>query len=161
MAKLTDEQKRENRVQRTYERYKAWTIGRCKNDALKAFQHLRRLECCTLYPTSCEYFLGCISCGRRIDEVGDCDAGHYISRKHSATSFCRNNVWPQCKHCNQHLSGNLADYRKRLIDKIGLDEVLLLEAIKDVPVTFTKWQFANMRECYRAMIKLEKERLGL
>ena len=42
---LSDEQKRENKLNKTFERYKALTIGKCKNDALKEFQKLRRIEC--------------------------------------------------------------------------------------------------------------------
>ncbi len=155
MAKLTDEQKRKNQVDRTYQRYLAWTLGKCKNNALKEFQKLRRLEC-----ANDSGQVQCISSGK-IVFWDECDAGHYISRKHTITAFSRNNVFPQTKYDNQHLNGNLADYRRNLIELIGLDEVKFLEALQDVSVTLTKLQYAELRECFRAMQKPHKERLGV
>lgn len=157
---LTAEQKRQNAIQRTYERYLCLTGGKAKNDCLKTFQELRRLECFEVCE-SAGLYAECSSCGRCLNSPKECDAGHYISRKRTVTAFSRNNVWAQCKYCNQHLSGNLAEYRKRLIERIGEAEVLLLEAWKDTEVSFSKWQYAQMKEAYRAMVKREKARLGI
>lgn len=57
----------------------------------------------------------------------DMDAGHFISRRHKATELEPDNVWPQCKRCNRHLGGNYAEYRMRLLDKIGSERVNRLE----------------------------------
>ena len=149
---LTDEEKRENKIFRTFERYKALTIGNCKNDALKAFQRMRRLECANANGEA-----ACISCGK-VCNVSEMDGGHFISRAKTAVAFSPLNVHAQCKYCNQHLSGNLAEYRKRLIEKIGVESVEFLEAIQDEEIKPSKWQYAVRREYYRSRIKsLEKE----
>ena len=68
----------------------------------------------------------CISCGR---STGcKMNAGHF-----RAVGSCPElrfntwNVWLQCEKCNSYLSGNYGEYRKRLIDKIGLLKVEWLE----------------------------------
>ena len=37
------------------------------------------------------------------------------------------NVHKQCSSCNNHLSGNLIEYRRELIGKIGIDRVEWIE----------------------------------
>lgn len=56
------------------------------------------------------------------------DAGHYRSVGSSpALRFNELNVHKQSVHDNQHLHGNLIEYRKRLIERIGIDKVEWLE----------------------------------
>ena len=150
---LTEEQKRTNQLDRTYNRYLTLTAGKCKNDALKEFQKLRRLECADIKGD-----VQCISC-LKIVPWNKSDAGHFISRRHTAVAFSRDNVWPQCKNCNIYLSGNVAEYRKQLCRKIGPYEVELLEVWKDLQVDFDKWIYAQKRELYRLMQKPFLERL--
>jgi len=67
----------------------------------------------------------CISCGSLSEDV---DAGHYRSRgaaKHLA--FNTLNIHKQCKRCNRYLGGNYSEYRKGLIERIGLERVERLE----------------------------------
>lgn len=69
----------------------------------------------------------CISC-RMIKDMGTMNAGHYMSAgNHGATRFHEDNVHGQCVKCNNFLSGHLEQYRKHLIDKIGLEKVEALE----------------------------------
>lgn len=144
---LTAEQRRENKLNKTFERYKALTIGKCKNDALKEFQKLRRIECADVYGEA-----ACISCGK-VCNVSEMDGGHYISRAKTMTAFSPLCVWAQCKRCNQHLSGNLVEYRKGLIKKIGIEAVEFLESIQNEEFKPSKWQYAVRREYYRSKIK--------
>ena len=61
----------------------------------------------------------CISCGRH--HQGQYHAGHYRSTKAAPElRFNEVNVHKQCSACNTHLSGNIVEYRKRLIDKISI-----------------------------------------
>jgi len=70
--------------------------------------------------------LGCISCGGVIE-----NAGHYLSAgNHSGLRFDEKNVFGQCIRCNKWLHGNLIEYRKGLIKRIGLDKVEWMEAIR-------------------------------
>ena len=144
---LSDEQKRENKLNKTFERYKALTIGKCKNDALKEFQKLRRIECANANGEA-----ACISCGK-ICNVSEMDGGHYISRAKTAVAFSPLNVHAQCKRCNQYLSGNLVEYRKGLVTKVGIEAVEFIESIQDEEFKPSKWQYAVRREYYRSKIK--------
>ena len=144
---LSHEQKRENALNRTFERYKALTIGKCKSDALLSFQKLRRIECANANGEA-----ACISCGK-VCNVSEMDGGHYISRAKTITAFSPLNVHAQCKHCNQHLAGNLVEYRKGLITKVGIEAVEFIEAIQDEEFKPSKWQYAVRREYYRSKIK--------
>lgn len=72
----------------------------------------------------------CISCGTIPQQKfgGNIDAGHYRSR--GAASHLRFNLYnchAQCVKCNRNLSGNVVEYRIRLIQKIGLERVEQLE----------------------------------
>ena len=75
--------------------------------------------------------LPCISCGRHHE--GQYHAGHYRSVGAMASlRFHEWNVHKQCAPCNNHKSGNVLEYRIRLIPRIGADNVAWLE--KDHPV---------------------------
>jgi gamma-glutamylcyclotransferase (GGCT)/AIG2-like uncharacterized protein YtfP len=66
----------------------------------------------------------CISCGSH----NVSDAGHYYSAGHyPELEFNENNVHGQCKKCNMFLSGNLIEYRKGLVYRLGIDEVEKLD----------------------------------
>jgi len=63
---------------------------------------------------------GCISCGTRNDP----QAGHFYSAGHYASmEFNEDNVHRQCLQCNYHKHGNLLEYRKNLVKKIGNERV--------------------------------------
>lgn len=67
----------------------------------------------------------CISCGTL---KGQFHAGHYRSvGGFPELRFNENNVHIQCATCNNFLSGNLIEYRKGLIEKIGIEKVEDLE----------------------------------
>lgn len=73
----------------------------------------------------------CISCGCLPGDTvrgGNFDAGHYRSRG-SAGHLRYNmlNCHSQCVKCNRYLSGNVVEYRKRLIDVLGENRLIQLE----------------------------------
>lgn len=72
----------------------------------------------------------CISSGRALDWSGNAvDAGHWRSVGSSPENrFNELNCWAQSKHDNQFLSGNAVEYRRGLIDRIGLEAVEVLES---------------------------------
>lgn len=73
----------------------------------------------------------CISCGHANGDTvrgGSFDAGHYRSRGSAGhLRFNALNCWGQCKKCNRYLSGNVVEFRKGLVDRIGQDRVEALE----------------------------------
>jgi hypothetical protein len=75
----------------------------------------------------------CISCNKSL--IGDnpqkpkkFDAGHFRSvGSNPQLRFNEDNVYGQCVHCNRDKHGNLLEYRKNLIEKIGIEKVEYLE----------------------------------
>uniref|UniRef100_UPI003BA9729B recombination protein NinG n=1 Tax=Ningiella ruwaisensis TaxID=2364274 RepID=UPI003BA9729B len=93
----------------------------------------------------------CISCQRF--HQGQIHAGHYLTRgARPNLRFDENNVHAQCSACNNHLSGNLINYRINLINKIGLEEVERLENDHE-PRHYTKKDIAEMKAHYRKLIR--------
>ncbi len=101
----------------------------------------------------------CISSGRPLDWSGNAvDAGHFRSTgAASALRFTETNCHAQSKHDNRYLGGNISEYRRGLIARIGLPAVEALEADN----TVHKWQHAELiaiKTKYRALRRaLEKE----
>ena len=94
----------------------------------------------------------CISC-REIKPKSQMNAGHYIpgDKRYWATKFHPKNVHGQCVFCNKWQSGNVAEYRKSLVELYGEDEVLKLEAMKSMgrkPKPF---------ECVEIMERIKKD----
>ena len=76
--------------------------------------------------------MGCISCG----SYNQIQAGHFYSAgNHNNLRFNIHNVNSQCKKCNYFLSGNLLEYRKNLIVKIGLEAVERLDMLSTQRIT--------------------------
>jgi len=73
----------------------------------------------------------CVSCGASQGVTvrgGDFDAGHYRSRGSSPhLAFHIYNCHSQCVKCNRHLSGNIVEYRKQLVIRIGIEKLEKLE----------------------------------
>ena len=90
----------------------------------------------------------CISCGKYIQWDKGCDAGHYISRRHKVSLFDEANCHAQCKYCNDYLHGNLLEYRKYLIRKIGLEKVEALEDNKNTIVQRKGFHYIALNEYY-------------
>lgn len=72
--------------------------------------------------------LGCISCNKPASWGGQWHCSHF--RSVGAAPHIRYNLWNMnraCSVCNNHLSGNIAGYRPKLIEKIGQNKVDWLE----------------------------------
>ncbi|CAI8795120.1 Recombination protein NinG [Pseudomonas sp. IT-P12] len=92
--------------------------------------------------------LPCISCGRH--HQGKYDAGHYRTVKSNpALRFEPLNCHKQCVPCNQHLSGNIVNYRIELVKRIGIELVDWLEGPHD-PKRYTVEQLQALTAEYRA-----------
>jgi hypothetical protein len=69
---------------------------------------------------------GCISCNKKLK--AKFDAGHFYSvGSYPQLRFDLMNIHGQCVPCNQHLRGNLHEYRKNIVKKIGLCNFIDLE----------------------------------
>lgn len=98
----------------------------------------------------------CISCGRYHD--GQYHAGHYRSVGSAPElRFEELNVWKQCQPCNTHLSGNLINYRRALVEKIGIEAVEWLEGHHEQK-KYTREQLKELAIRYRLETKKLKEK---
>jgi len=106
-------------------------------EAQKAFNEYIRLR---------DAELPCVSCGRF--HQGQYHAGHYRTTKAAPElRFSELNTHKQCSVCNNHLSGNITEYRINLVKKIGVEYVewlegphkpqrLMIEDIKEIIVHY-------------------------
>lgn len=77
--------------------------------------------------------LGCCSCDKPATWDGQWHASHF--RSVGAASAIRFHLWniaKSCSVCNNHLSGNLASYRPRMIKKLGEEKVAWLDSQNQV-----------------------------
>lgn len=95
--------------------------------------------------------LPCISCGNN-NEV-KWNAGHYRSvGGNPELRFNELNVYKQCEYCNTYLHGNLIEYRKGLIKKIGAEQVEILEG-PQTPKHYSIRELIELKVIYKDKIK--------
>ena len=93
----------------------------------------------------------CISCGRH--HKGQFHAGHYRTVGASPElRFNELNVHKQCAPCNDHLSGNIVNYRIGLIKKIGIEKVAWIEGPHE-PKKNTIPEIIEIKEKYKQELK--------
>lgn len=96
----------------------------------------------------------CISCGRENDGKHQRHAGHFRTVKAAPElRFHPDNCHIQCSACNNHLSGNLINYRINLLHKIGHERVEWLEGYHH-PV---RWEIPELEAAKKEFRRLTKE----
>jgi len=102
--------------------------------------------------------LPCISCERPASWPGQWHASHYRpAGKCAELRFDESNVHKACAECNAHKSGNLIEYRKGLVMRIGEDEVQRLEQTYE-PRRWSKEELEAIKTEYRRKLReLERE----
>ena len=98
--------------------------------------------------------LPCISCGTNYTQQWD--GGHYLKAEiYSGVIFHTKNINKQCCNCNDHLQGNIIEYRKGMIKKYGEATVLELEELgnKIRKYTWTREELISITETYKLKIK--------
>lgn len=118
-------------------------MSTARQNAIASFCKLRRLQ-----EATDNGYVRCISCGKVLP-WNEADGGHYISRQVRVTEMDPENVWPQCKECNQLLDGNEEAYRRGLVGKIGPSAVDRLEIIA--------WAGRGSEESYRKLNQADRE----
>jgi len=131
-------------------------VGREKLKTLS--DHLNEAQtACNSYVRYRDRSLPCISCGTNKPNIQYC-AGHYKTRgAHSALRFHPFNINKQCnKNCNLQLSGNISNYRPKLIEKIGISQVEWLEGPHEAQ-NYTISDAKEIRAYYKEQLKTLKE----
>lgn len=96
----------------------------------------------------------CVSCDKPDSGTHQRHASHFRSVGACAElRFNSLNVHTSCSVCNNHLSGNIAGYRPRLIDKIGIELVEWLEG----PHEQKKYTCDQLREIRAYYAKLTRQ----
>ena len=99
---------------------------------------------------------GCISCDVPIKKE---NAGHYYSvGGFPELRFEPLNVHLQCEACNTHLHGNLIEYRKKLVKKIGQKNMDWLDG-PHKPKKYSVEELKGMKVIYKEKIKYLKKNL--
>ncbi|AUS00468.1 NinG protein [Vibrio phage 1.275.O._10N.286.54.E11] len=108
-------QRAETRKKKDALKPKSWYV----KEAQKWFNKFIRLR---------DKYETCICCDKPHDSNIQWHAGHFLTTgARPEHRFDEDNCHKQTSRCNNFLSGNVAEYRKRLIDKIGLVRVEQLE----------------------------------
>jgi len=96
----------------------------------------------------------CISCNRYEHQIpdhftgGKVDCGHYRTvGANPGLRFEPMNAHKQCKHCNKDLAGNVVEYRKGLLHRIGVEALDRLEGPYP-PKKYTRDQVLELRAWY-------------
>ena len=93
----------------------------------------------------------CISCQKKPLKE---NAGHFFNaNNHYNVRFDERNVNLQCEHCNTYLSGNLIEYQRNLIHKIGTTDYSQLEAEARKTRKFTIEELKEIMAIYKKKIK--------
>ena len=94
----------------------------------------------------------CFSCRRPLGDKYD--AGHFWNaNNHWNVRFDERNVHSQCVHCNQHLHGNLLEYRKQLEFYYGISWLNELEADAKKTRKFTIPELREIISEYKQKVK--------
>jgi hypothetical protein len=118
------------------------TKGEHAKEAQAAFNEFIRLR---------DKDLPCVSCGRY--HQGQFHAGHFRSvGGNPELRFEPLNVWRQCAPCNNHMSGNVINYRIELVKRIGADKVEWLEGPHE-PKRYTIEDLKAIKAEYRAKVR--------
>ena len=94
----------------------------------------------------------CITCGAKITP-STCDAGHYISRRVTATRWNEINVNAQCVKCNRLNYGETKWYKEALIKRYGEDVVNRLEQRRNTIVHLTATDMENIIKHFQSKLK--------
>lgn len=92
----------------------------------------------------------CISCDTPLgSEPNSYDAGHFRSVGSAPhMRYVEDQVHGQCKKCNRYLAGNVVEYRKRLIERIGKHRVEQIESDNTLR-KYTKEALIEIARYYR------------
>lgn len=103
----------------------------------------------------------CICCGQPLGDGevgGGYDCGHYRSTGSAPhLRFDERNAHAQRKRCNRWGAGRAVDYRRGLIERIGLEAVEALEANNEIR-KWTREELRAIRHTYRDKLKELKEK---
>ena len=171
MARLTDEQKHENRIKRFIKTLQGkdsalasetMAKGKAINSVAVDFQKLVRYR-----EVDKNGYIWCVTCPNKSHwKAAKCfgdkgmDAGHFKAGRLNSTLFLDINCHPQCVSCNRDGSGNQSEYRRWMILTYGEEAVAKLEFTHNKEIKkFTYRELAEMKAKYLDEIAIELKRI--
>jgi len=146
--KAVERQRKAIEKQQRHETREAKEQLKTRRDYLKETQSV-----CNSYIRERDKLEGCISCDKPANWQGQWHASHYRPTGNcGALRYHEMNIHKSCSECNNHKSGNLVEYRIKLIQKIGLKNVEWLESQNDP----YKWDVDDVKEI-KAYFKAKKK----
>lgn len=134
------------------EKAKRRTALKAFNDSDKNILKRKAIQVFNTYIRKRDEKLPCVSCGYDKD-ARQFHAGHYRPAGNVAIlRFNEQNVWKQCSICNNHLSGNLVQYRAELIKRIGIEAVEELESTNS-PKQYSIEEYADIIKTFKSKLK--------
>ena len=95
---------------------------------------------------------GCISCGTTL--LGKkYDAGHFYATTYEGLRFNELNVHGQCVQCNRDKHGNIHEYRKKIVERIGVEGLDWLDNNRYLKLKLSKYELEELFEIYKQKIK--------
>ena len=96
--------------------------------------------------------LPCISCGVTMHKkINACH--YYSSGGHKNLTFNPDNVHSGCERCNSYLAGNLTEYRKGLLKRIGSERLQQLDDTAHETRKYSREELRELNEYYKQKIK--------
>jgi hypothetical protein len=125
------------------------TLPKLKKEALDLFSQLIKLE------HQRDGKMKCFTCDKPLQpKTTDCQLGHFLPRgAYPGLTFNRDNVRLQCMRCNVWLHGNVFEFRARLINELGEQRVLELEAMRHETVKLGRSDYLRMIQELKEEIK--------
>ena len=108
---------------------------------------------CNQYIRERDKGLPCVSCDKPDDGSHQRHASHYRSVKAcSSLRYHPWNIYASCAQCNSHLSGNLLEFRIRLVRQYGQERVDWLESHNEV-TRYTSQDLQRIKAEYKDKLK--------
>lgn len=127
-------------IKRKQEELKEWKKRKAQiKESLKTVQEIAKdvQKTVNKYVRFRDIGLPCVSCGKPYKK--NFQAGHfYNANNHWKIRYDLTNIHNQCITCNLHLSGNLNEYRKRIIKRISIEDLERLDRIAYEPANFSR-----------------------
>ena len=100
----------------------------------------------------------CVTCGKK-GHYKRMQGGHFVPGRRQSILFIEENIHVQCINCNNYLSGNVMEYERFMVNTYGKDAVDEIRALKNVVVSHTREELAEMQDGYKQRIKTQEQRL--
>jgi len=135
-----------NKAEIEKERKKQDKIKKIQSQPITHFKKLAQTDF-NAYIRVRDQHKSCVSC-HKPPHRGQRHASHYRPRSTAAQlSFNTGNVWASCATCNSVLSGNLTNYRRELVERIGESRVIDLENNNNI-ASFSREYLIRLRQVF-------------